>query len=81
MTPPWLFELAVQTIGGRFLETIPTRDLLARGATKDEIFARTGHVVGVHNVSFDVQEGEIFVLMGLSGSGKSKSRAERLQQG
>ncbi len=46
-------------------------DLLARGATKDEIFARTGQIVGVHNVSFDVQEGEIFVLMGLSGSGKS----------
>jgi glycine betaine/proline transport system ATP-binding protein len=46
-------------------------DLLARGATKDEIFARTGHVVGVHNVSFDVQKGEIFVLVGLSGSGKS----------
>jgi glycine betaine/proline transport system ATP-binding protein len=46
-------------------------DLLARGATKDEIFARTGHVVGVHNFSFDVQKGEIFVLVGLSGSGKS----------
>ncbi|MFM0342263.1 quaternary amine ABC transporter ATP-binding protein [Paraburkholderia fungorum] len=46
-------------------------DLLARGATKDEIFARTGQVVGVHHASFDVQEGEIFVLMGLSGSGKS----------
>ncbi|WNC94656.1 glycine betaine/L-proline ABC transporter ATP-binding protein [Paraburkholderia sp. FT54] len=46
-------------------------DLLARGATKDEIFAKTGQIVGVHNVSFDVQKGEIFVLMGLSGSGKS----------
>jgi glycine betaine/proline transport system ATP-binding protein len=46
-------------------------DLLARGAIKDEIFAKTGQIVGVHNVSFDVQEGEIFVLMGLSGSGKS----------
>ncbi|MEM5437742.1 glycine betaine/L-proline ABC transporter ATP-binding protein [Paraburkholderia diazotrophica] len=47
------------------------QDMLSRGASKDEVFAKTGHVVGVHNASFDVQEGEIFVLMGLSGSGKS----------
>jgi glycine betaine/proline transport system ATP-binding protein len=46
-------------------------DLLAGGASKDEIFASTGQVIGVHNVSFAVEEGEIFVLMGLSGSGKS----------
>ena len=45
--------------------------MIAAGATKDEVFKRTGQVVGLHDVSFDVREGEIFVLMGLSGSGKS----------
>jgi glycine betaine/proline transport system ATP-binding protein len=47
------------------------QDMIERGATKDEVFARTGHMVGVHKASFEVREGEIFVLMGLSGSGKS----------
>ncbi|MBT9552523.1 MAG: betaine/proline/choline family ABC transporter ATP-binding protein [Hydrogenophaga sp.] len=45
--------------------------LLAQGLSKDEVFSRTGHVVGVNNVSFDVAAGDIYVLMGLSGSGKS----------
>jgi len=45
--------------------------MLENGSSKDEIFAKTGHVVGLDNVSFDVKEGEIFVVMGLSGSGKS----------
>jgi glycine betaine/proline transport system ATP-binding protein len=45
--------------------------LLAEGRTKEEVFAKTGHVVGVNKVSFSVMPGEIYVLMGLSGSGKS----------
>lgn len=45
--------------------------MLKEGCSKDKIFAETGQVVGVQDVSFEVQEGEIFVLMGLSGSGKS----------
>ena len=45
--------------------------MLSQGIGKDEIFQRTGQVVGVNKVGFDVQAGDIYVLMGLSGSGKS----------
>ena len=41
------------------------------GKTKSEILKATGATVGVKQVSFEVNEGEIFVIMGLSGSGKS----------
>lgn len=51
--------------------TSESAKLLAEGRTKDEVFAKTGQVVGVNKVSFDVMAGEIYVLMGLSGSGKS----------
>lgn len=33
--------------------------------------ARAGHIAAVRDASFDVHVGEIFVIMGLSGSGKS----------
>ena len=46
-------------------------DLARTGMGKDEVQAETAHVVGLHDVSFSVSKGEIFVVMGLSGSGKS----------
>lgn len=45
--------------------------LLDQGRSRQEIINATGDVVGVHNASIEVQQGEICVLMGLSGSGKS----------
>ena len=44
---------------------------LQEGAGKNEILAETGAVLGLDRVSFGVNEGEILVVMGLSGSGKS----------
>lgn len=41
------------------------------GMEKDQILEETGHTVGVYDASMDINQGEIFVIMGLSGSGKS----------
>ncbi|MBT3249118.1 MAG: betaine/proline/choline family ABC transporter ATP-binding protein [Actinobacteria bacterium] len=46
-------------------------DLSNAGVHKDEVQRLSGHVVGMSDISFDVKRGEIFVVMGLSGSGKS----------
>jgi glycine betaine/proline transport system ATP-binding protein len=45
--------------------------LLQEGLNKDAILEKTGMTVGVDNASFAIEAGEIFVVMGLSGSGKS----------
>jgi hypothetical protein len=45
--------------------------MLKNGMSKDDILEKTGATVGINNASFEVEEGEIFVIMGLSGSGKS----------
>ena len=39
--------------------------------SKAEIQSELGCVIGLHDVSFEVQRGQTFVIMGLSGSGKS----------
>ena len=46
-------------------------DLIAQGADRASIREKTGSTVAVRDVSFSVARGELFVVMGLSGSGKS----------
>ncbi|MCQ8780768.1 quaternary amine ABC transporter ATP-binding protein [Mangrovibrevibacter kandeliae] len=45
--------------------------LLRDGVPRNEVIERTGGVIGLGGASFSVEEGEILVVMGLSGSGKS----------
>ena len=45
--------------------------LLEQGLDKEAIFEKTETTVGVQDASFEIHTGEIFVIMGLSGSGKS----------
>ena len=41
------------------------------GKSKAEVERATGATIGAYDVTFDVARGEIFVIIGLSGSGKS----------
>ncbi|PRO65910.1 quaternary amine ABC transporter ATP-binding protein [Alkalicoccus urumqiensis] len=49
----------------------PALEMLKEKKSKDEILKETGLTVGVNRATFDVNEAEVFVIMGLSGSGKS----------
>ncbi|MCW9058962.1 MAG: glycine betaine/L-proline ABC transporter ATP-binding protein [Gammaproteobacteria bacterium] len=49
----------------------PALELLEQGLDRKEILKRTGLTLGIADVSFDVEQGEIVVVMGLSGCGKS----------
>ena len=46
-------------------------NMITENKSKKEILVKTGATVGVYDANFQVNEGEIFVVMGLSGSGKS----------
>jgi glycine betaine/proline transport system ATP-binding protein len=45
--------------------------LIDQGKSRDEILAQTGAVLGAAGIDLAIETGEICVLMGLSGSGKS----------
>lgn len=60
-------ELSV-IFGKRYKEA---KELQKQGKSKVEILNQTGCTVGVSKANLEIQEGEVFVVMGLSGSGKS----------
>src|SRR5918997_5208530 len=45
--------------------------MVDEGASRDEIIAKTGCVLGAAGANLAIERGEVCVLMGLSGSGKS----------
>jgi len=49
----------------------PALKMVQNGVPKTEILEKTGATVGVYDANIEIEEGEIFVIMGLSGSGKS----------
>ncbi len=69
-TRPALIEVqdVSKVFGDRGAEALA---MLDAGEDRAAVLARTGTAVGLNHVSFDVAEGEILVVMGLSGSGKS----------
>lgn len=45
--------------------------MMKEGKTKSEVYKETGVTVALWDVNFKVKRGEVFVIIGLSGSGKS----------
>ena len=41
------------------------------GISKEDLLAKSGHTLGLRDISLSIEEGSIYVIMGLSGSGKS----------
>ncbi len=39
--------------------------------SREDLLARSGHTLGLRDISLSIEEGSIYVIMGLSGSGKS----------
>ncbi len=45
--------------------------LINQGMDKAELLNQHQHALGLHDINLQIEEGEVFVIMGLSGSGKS----------
>lgn len=45
--------------------------MMRNGSNKEEVYKKTGATVALWDVNFEVHHGELFTIMGLSGSGKS----------
>jgi glycine betaine/proline transport system ATP-binding protein len=45
--------------------------MLNAGASKEEVYRKTGVITALWDLNFKVRQGEIFAIIGLSGSGKS----------
>lgn len=67
-SPKILVRNLYKVFGNRPNEAIP---LLQQGWSKEQILEEKELLVGINDVSLEIDEGEIFVIMGLSGSGKS----------
>ncbi|NYT85589.1 quaternary amine ABC transporter ATP-binding protein [Pollutimonas harenae] len=46
-------------------------DAARKGISKEELLAKSGHTLGLRDISLSIEDGSIYVIMGLSGSGKS----------
>ncbi|WP_085319591.1 quaternary amine ABC transporter ATP-binding protein [Vibrio harveyi] len=69
MTKPLIEISGLYKIFGPKPKTVIKR--VKQGQSKDQILADTGHTVGLKDINLQINKGEIFVIMGLSGSGKS----------
>lgn len=45
--------------------------MIENGASKEEIYEKTGVTLALNNINLSIDKGDIFVIIGLSGSGKS----------
>jgi len=61
----------LQLIFGKGKKLEKAKELQKAGSSNEEIREKTGCAVGVRHVNFNVKKGELFVIVGLSGSGKS----------